>query len=181
MSRTAPRAHRLLLPVASAVLALSLAGCGSDEAGADAADTGSSAAPSADAGPDTTSDSGADTGSDAGSGTLALTADPSVAGKCAMPSADTLAGFDTAFEGTVTSLADGVATLSVDQWYTDGDAATVTVATPSEALQDLLLAVDFQEGQTYLVSATDDRVSLCGYSGAVSPDLETLYTQAFAG
>ena len=114
-------------------------------------------------------------------GTLALTADPAVAGKCAAPSAETLATFDTAFAGTVTSLADGTATLSVDQWYAGDEAVTVTVETPSKDLQDLLMAVDFQEGKTYLVSATTERVTLCGFTAETSPELQALYDEAFAG
>jgi hypothetical protein len=113
-------------------------------------------------------------------GTLALTADPAAAGKCAAPSADTLATFDTAFAGTVTSLADGTATLSVDQWYAGDEAATVTVETPSRDLQDLLMAVDFQEGTSSLVSATTDRVTLCGFTAETSPELQALYDEAFA-
>lgn len=113
---------------------------------------------------------------------VALTADASSAGKCAMPNAETLAGFDTAFEGTVTSLADGTATLAVDQWYAGGDGAdTVTVTTPSEQLSDLLSAVEFEADQTYLVSATDGRVTLCGFTAEKSAELEGLYQAAFAG
>ena len=124
------------------------------------------------------SDAGADTPSD----TLALTADPAAAGKCAVPSADVLATFDTAFAGTVTALDDGTATLSVDEWYAGGDGAdTVTVTSPSEQLQDLLLAVDFQEGRSYLVSADGDRVTLCGYSGEDSAEMQALYAEAFGG
>lgn len=116
-----------------------------------------------------------------GSGTVELTADGSAAGKCAMPNAETLAGFDTAFEGTVTSLDDGTATLAVDQWYAGGDgASTVTVTTPSKALEDLLMAVEFQADRTYLVSADGGRVTLCGFSAEASPELETLYQSAFA-
>lgn len=115
------------------------------------------------------------------SSTVELTADGSAAGKCAVPSAETLAGFDTAFEGTVTSLDDGTATLAVDQWYAGGDGAdTVTVTAPSDMLQDLLSAVDFQADRTYLVSADGDRVTLCGFSAEKSPELESLYTSAFA-
>jgi len=115
------------------------------------------------------------------SATVELTADGSTAGKCAMPSAETLAGFDTAFEGTVTSLDDGTATLVVDQWFAGGDGAeTVTVTTPSELLEDLLLAVEFQPDRTYLVSADGGRVTLCGFSAEKSPELEALYQSAFA-
>ena len=113
-------------------------------------------------------------------GSLALTADGSAAAKCAMPSAETLATFDTAFAGTVTSLDDGTATLSVDQWYAGDEADTVTVESPSKDLQDLLLAVDFEEGKSYLVSATDTRVTLCGFTAEQSPEVVALYDEAFA-
>ena len=115
-----------------------------------------------------------------GTGTLALTADGSVAAKCAMPSAETLSTFDTAFSGTVTSLDGGTATLEVDQWYAGDEAATVTVESPSSDLQDLLMAVDFEEGKTYLVSATDTRVTLCGFTAEQTPELQAMYAEAFA-
>jgi hypothetical protein len=92
-----------------------------------------------------------------------------------------LASFDTAFSGTVTSLDGGTATLDVEKWYAGGDASTVTVDAPSNDLQDLLMAVDFQEGRTYLVSATDGRVTLCGFTAEQSPDLQAIYDEAFAG
>ena len=162
--------HRLrttrLVPAAAAALALALTGCGGQDDSDPASGTGSSETPSASSG--------------AGS-TLALTADGATAGKCAVPSAETLATFDTAFAGTVTSLEDGTATLSVDEWYAGDEAATVTVESPSRDLQDLLMAVDFQEGKSYLVSARGDRVTLCGFTAEQSPELQTLYDEAFAG
>ncbi|NYE37099.1 hypothetical protein F4692_002232 [Nocardioides cavernae] len=159
-----------LLPAAAAVLLLALAGCGGQDDTADtASDTSSADTSSSDDSAGSTPDE-----------TLALTADGSVAGKCAMPSADTLATFDTAFEGTVTSVDAGTVTLSVDEWYAGDEAATVTVEAPSKELEDLLLAVDFQEGRTYLVSATDDRVTLCGFTAETSPELQAMYVEAFA-
>jgi hypothetical protein len=140
-------------------------------------------------GADGDSDAGTGSGTDtstptspteAGSGTLALTADGSAAGKCKVPSADTLATFDTAFSGTVTSLDGGTATLAVDQWYAGDEAATVTVESPNKELEDLLMAVDFQEGKSYLVSATDGRVTLCGFSAEENPELQAMYDEAFA-
>lgn len=120
--------------------------------------------------------------STSGSGPLELTADPSAAGKCAAPNAETLAGFDTAFQGTVTSLDDGTATLAVEEWYAGGDGSeTVTVTTPGKALEDLLMAVDFQTDRTYLVSATDGRVTLCGFTAEKSAELEGLYRAAYPG
>jgi hypothetical protein len=158
------RRTRSILAAPVLLLALSgLGACGSDEA----------------AEPDSEPTQETTTSTESG-GTLALTADGSVAGKCAVPSAETLATFDTAFQGTVTSMADGTATLAVDEWYAGDEASTVTVEAPSQALEDLLMAVDFQEGSTYLVSATDDRVTLCGFTAETTPELEALYAEAFA-
>ena len=161
-----------LLPTAVAVLALALTGCGAQDDQDAAVDPVTSETPS-DAAPSSDADSDSD------AGILALTADGSTAGKCAVPSAETLATFDTAFAGTVTSLEDGTATLSVDQWYAGDEAATVTVDSPSQDLQDLLLAVDFQQGASYLVSATDGRVTLCGFTAEENPELQALYDEAY--
>jgi hypothetical protein len=143
-----------------------LASCGGDDAGTD--------------GPGETTTSSSDSGSDSGD-TLVLTADGSSAGKCAVPSAEVLATFDTAFAGTVTSLEDGTATLSVEKWYAGDEASTVTVQSPSKDLADLLMAVDFEQGKSYLVSAKDDRVTLCGFSAEQSPELQAMYDEAFVG
>ncbi len=158
---------RALLAAPLLVVALaSLSACGGTDDSADtAADTTASSS---------TPDARTETGP------LALTADGSVAAKCAMPSAEILATFDTAFAGTVTSLDGGTATLSVDQWYAGDAGDTVTVESPSKDLQDLLLAVDFEQGKSYLVSATDTRVTLCGFTAEESPELKALYDEAFA-
>ena len=169
MSRQTSRVRTLL--VVPLVVLSGLTACGADDDGAERASDDTSASPAGTA----TSEPGADD-----AGTLALTADGAAAAKCAVPIPDTLATFDTAFAGTVTALDGGTATLSVDEWYAGGDGAeTVTVTSPSEQLQDLLLAVDFEEGRSYLVSADGDRVTLCGYSGEESPEMQTLYDEAF--
>ncbi|HEU4336158.1 MAG TPA: hypothetical protein VFR45_02495 [Nocardioides sp.] len=166
-----PARTLLVVPVALAVLA-GLAGCGAGQ-GTDSGSGSTSGSTSGSASESTSDASSADT--------VALTADASAPGKCAMPSAEVLSTFDTAFEGTVTSVEGGAATLEVDQWYAGGDAPTVTVEAPSKSLEDLLLAVDFQEGETYLVSADGDRVTLCGFTAETTPELEALYAEAFAG
>ncbi|GAB3024453.1 hypothetical protein GCM10011376_09950 [Nocardioides flavus (ex Wang et al. 2016)] len=153
-----------VLPALAASLALVVSGCGADE---------ETAAPQ----PTATSESSGP----AGEQTLALTADGSTTARCAMPSAEVLATFDTAFEGTVTSIDDGTVTLDVDRWYAGDEASTVTVEAPSKVLEDLLLAVDFQEGRTYLVSADGDRVTLCGFTSETTPELEAMYAEAFPG
>lgn len=158
---------RSALVVPALVLAMAgLAACGGDDGAEDPSGgtTGSS-----------------DTGSGSGSDTLALTAGGAAAGKCAVPSAEVLATFDTAFAGTVTSLDDGTATLSVDEWYAGDEASTVTVQSPSKDLADLLMAVEFEQGKTYLVSARGDRVTLCGFTAEQSPELQAMYDEAFAG
>lgn len=155
---------RTLLAAPLLVALASMTACGADAGSEDTASgTAASEAPE----------------SRTGTGTLALTADGSVAAKCAMPSAETLATFDTAFSGTVTSIDGGTATLEVDQWYAGEEASTVTVESPSKDLQDLLMAVDFEEGKSYLVSATDTRVTLCGFTAEETPELEALYAEAF--
>jgi hypothetical protein len=154
----------LVVPVLVLATA-ALASCGGDDAGTD--------------GPGETTSS-SDSGSDSGD-TLVLTADGSNAGKCAVPSAEVLATFDTAFAGTVTSLEDGTATLSVEKWYAGDEASAVTVQSPSKDLADLLMAVDFEQGKSYLVSAKDDRVTLCGFSAEQSSELQAMYDEAFAG
>lgn len=165
------RTRRSALVVPVLLLALTgLSGCGSEDSepsGATASDTSS----------DTSS---ADTPSSAPA-PVELTADASAAGKCAVPSAETLATFDTAFAGTVTSLEDGTATLAVDQWYAGGDAETVTVTTPTKDLAALLMAVEFEKGKSYLVSATDGRVTLCGFTAETTPELQAIYDEAFPG
>ena len=158
-------AHGFSKAALAGILVLGLAGCGS-ESGNDAAT-------------EPTSDSS--TGStNATGGPLELTVEGPPAAKCMVPNAEVLATQDTAFEGTVTELSDGTATLSVDQWFSgEPEADSVTVATPSHDLQDLLIAVDFKQGKTYLVSSLDGRVSLCGFTAESSPELESLYEEAF--
>lgn len=156
--------HLVLALVATAALA----SCASDGEPSDASG-------------ETSPTSSAPAGSTGSDSTLALTVDESAAaGKCAMPNAATLVGFDTAFAGTVTSLADGTATLSVDEWFAGGEATTVTVAAPSNDRKTLLMAVDFKEGRSYLVSADGERVTLCGFTAEDDPTLRALYDEAFA-
>jgi hypothetical protein len=136
MSRltTAPALAALL-----AAAALTLAACGGD-----AADTPSDEAPSTEA------------------ATLELSVAATPAGRCMVPNVDNLKSQDTAFEGVVTSVAEGTATLDVTEAYKGTSSTTAAVSAPSQDLQDLLIAVDFEEGQTYLVSSLDGQVSLCG-------------------
>ena len=111
---------------------------------------------------------------------LELTVSAEPAGRCMMPNVDNLMAQDTAFEGVVTAVADGAATLDVTESYKGTSSTRATVSAPSQDLQDLLIAVDFQEGQTYLVSSLDGQVSVCGLSGPKDDQLAELYQQAYA-
>jgi hypothetical protein len=103
-------------------------------------------------------------------------------GRCLPPSADVLAGADVAFEGTVEEIEGDLVTLRTTRWYAGPPTDLVTVQGPSEDLQALLAAVDFQDGRRYLVAATaDGRVMVCGFSAPHSQRLEQLYGQAFGG
>ena len=156
---------------AGLALALALTGCGSDAAEDPSTPTSTAAEP--------TSEPAADQSSPAA--TTALTVSGSAAaGRCMVPNAEALGALPTAFEGTVTSLEDGVATLDVVRWYAGEESQQVTVAAPDEDMRALLVAVEFEVGETYLVSATDHQVSLCGFTAEKTPELEAMYADAFA-
>ncbi len=85
-----------------------------------------------------------------------------------------------AFAGTVTAVDGDRATLTVDEWFVGGDAATVSLLAPS-GLEALIGGIDFEEGKSYLVSAYDGVVNYCGFSGEETPELRAIYDEAFAG
>jgi hypothetical protein len=101
-------------------------------------------------------------------------------GRCLPPSAGVLSGAHVAFDGTVEEIHDDLVTLRPTHWYTGSPTDLVTVKGPSQELQQLLVAVDFQDGGRYLVAASNGgRVMVCGFSDEFSPQLEQLYAKAF--
>ena len=96
-----------------------------------------------------------------------------------MVSAELLAMQETAFDGTVTAMADGTVTLEVAHWYRGGDADQVTVDAPPADLQALIQAADFQAGQRYLVAANDGFVTACAMTAPYTDELAALYAEAF--
>lgn len=110
-----------------------------------------------------------------------LTLPTESSGRCMPPSVENLRVQDTAFEGTVTGMNDQEATLEVSKMYAGTPTAFVTVDVPGQDMSALVLAVDFQEGQTYLISSLDGEVSVCGLSGPKDELLEGLYQEAYAG
>lgn len=65
-------------------------------------------------------------------------------------------------------------------WYRGGPAEKVEVQAMPEDVATLL-SVDFKAGESYLVSAANGQVSICGLSGPTSPELRQLYEQAYTG
>jgi hypothetical protein len=122
----------------------------------------------------------APTAKDPGPSVMELSARPPTTARCAPVSAELLANQETAFDGTVTAIADGLVTLEVGHWYRGGDADQVTVNAPPADLQALVQAADFQTGQRYLVSAHEGFVSVCGFTAAYSDELAALYAEAYA-
>lgn len=103
------------------------------------------------------------------------------AGRCAVPSPAGLAQQGLAFDGVVDEITGDIVTLTPAVFYAGEPTDLVRVEAPPAVLQQLLLAVNFEVGERYLVSASEGRVSVCGYSGTWSPELEQLYVEAFPG
>lgn len=100
--------------------------------------------------------------------------------RCMLPDVGILRQQDLAFDGVVRSVAGGHATLEPTHFFAGDETGVVIVKAPDGDLQALLSAVDFREGERYLVSATDGRVTLCGFSGPHTEALAQLYAEAFA-
>lgn len=101
------------------------------------------------------------------------------AGKCRPVEVADLRRMETAFEGTATAIKGELVTLRVDHWYRGGNATTVEVRSDVDAVATLL-GVDFKVGTSYLITATEAQVSICGESGPSTPELRKLYEQAYA-
>lgn len=101
--------------------------------------------------------------------------------RCMVPNADVVSRQTVAFDGTVTTLADGVVTLTPTHWYAGGETDLVRVQAPADVMRQLVGAVRFEDGGRYLVSATDGQVTVCGFSAPYSADLAAVYEQAFPG
>jgi hypothetical protein len=87
----------------------------------------------------------------------------------------------TAFEGTVTSIENGVVTLRNTHTFKGDVAPTVTVAQGTGSVVDGA-PVTFAPNTTYLIAAgPDGTVGGCGPSGPASPELRTLFDRAFGG
>lgn len=89
-----------------------------------------------------------------------------------------LAEMSPAFAGTATSVERDTVTLTVDRWYTGGEATTVVLQAPS-GMDALIDGFDFEVNQQYLITAAQGRVNFCGFSGISTPELSTAFEAAF--
>jgi hypothetical protein len=106
--------------------------------------------------------------------------DSNVMSSCMVFDVALLADMSPAFAGTATSVEGETVTMTVDRWYTGGDAATVVLkgAVGSPALID---GFEFVVGQQYLITAAEGNVNFCGYSGPATPELTAAFDAAFPG
>jgi hypothetical protein len=104
--------------------------------------------------------------------------DTSVVASCAIFDVAFLARVPVAFQGTAVDVADTSVVLRVDRWFRGGPegVTTVRVSRPGPESSE---GVEFTTGKTYLVSAQDGAVHVCGYTGELTPELLNLYNQAF--
>lgn len=85
-----------------------------------------------------------------------------------------------AFRATVDAVDGELVTMTVDHWYKGGDADAVSLTAPA-GMEALIAGLDFHVGQTYLVTAYDGVVNYCGATGPATPELQSLFDQAFPG
>ncbi len=110
-----------------------------------------------------------------------ISAPAAAAGKCLMPTAETLGSAELAVDGTVTDLAGDEVTLAVHHWYAGTATDELVVTSPPASLQALIGAPDLVVGQRYLLAANNGQLMVCGFSGPFDTDRSSLYTAAFGG
>jgi hypothetical protein len=99
---------------------------------------------------------------------------------CMMFDVSILADMSPAFAATATGVDDAMVTLTVDRWYTGGDADTVVLHSPDTS-PGLIAGFEFAVGKQYLITAAEGNVNFCGYSGLATPELTAAFDAAFPG
>jgi hypothetical protein len=100
--------------------------------------------------------------------------------KCMVPNVKILKQQSLAFEGTVNAMNGRQVTLDVKTWFRGEPTEQVVVRAASPQLRLALSGVEFKEGPTYLVSANDGQVTMCGFSAEANPELAALFAEAYA-
>ncbi|MFI8633637.1 hypothetical protein ACIGEP_13675 [Microbacterium sp. NPDC077663] len=111
---------------------------------------------------------------------LELAPDGGLSASCAQITPEIIGQAEDAFRATVTSIEDGVVTLTVDDRFAGDIADTVEVAQGEDSVIDGAPIV-FEDGTTYLIAATDGVIATCGFSNVDSPELDAIYREAFPG
>ncbi len=101
------------------------------------------------------------------------------AGRCMMPTPESLGDADLAVDATAAAVGDGEVRLAPTRVWAGDPVDEVVVAQASADRQALVLGVRFEEGDRYLVAVQGGTVMVCGFSGAWTPELERIYEQAF--
>jgi hypothetical protein len=104
----------------------------------------------------------------------------SAQGRCRPLTADVLAQYDQAFQGTVTAVDGDTVTFQTTDVYAGQVGETVQLTAPPAGFAKILSqGTTFQVGQSYLVPAYQGAVSMCGYSGPATSDLQRVFKEAF--
>lgn len=90
-----------------------------------------------------------------------------------------LAESEVAFEGRVTGIDGSTVTLEVLQQYSGEAVRTATIPQGTDDLIELTIG-RLELGGTYLISATDGVIMTCGFSGPSTPELKSVYEEAFS-
>lgn len=108
------------------------------------------------------------------------------AGSCPVLTPDLLTPLPLAFQAAVDKVSGDLVTLQVTHVFRGQPGTTVEIVQPDLAEGDFS-AFDFAVGQDYLIAAGDLdpatptlEIALCGVSGPTSPELRTVYEEAFA-
>ncbi len=83
-----------------------------------------------------------------------------------------------AFSGSATEVSDDGVTLEVDRWYKGGDADVVRL-TNYDLSTVSLDGFTFDQGDRYLITATEGTINFCGFSGPWTQDLADAFDKAF--
>lgn len=104
--------------------------------------------------------------------------DGGVMASCLPVTPERLSEMALAFEGTVSEQSGDVVTLTVDRWYRGGDARQVELHAITD--MDIMISpIDFRMGEGYLITATDGWVNYCGYSAVATPELRSMFEEAY--
>ena len=83
-----------------------------------------------------------------------------------------------AFSGRATEIRNDGVTLKVDRWYKGGNADVVRLANYDEGTVSLD-GFTFEQGDRYLITATQRTVNFCGFSGPWNQELADAFDEAF--